>query len=100
MRIRQEVQDLISLGQMPNEDAEEEDIERWLNMFRRIVKPATDNEARALAQCFPPDMGYGVGWSLLHLVETTPGWVRAIAETINDADWREEALARLANVGR
>lgn len=30
--------------------------------------------ARALVQLFGPDDCFGLAWSLLHLIETLPGW--------------------------
>lgn len=97
MLIRQVVGDLVALGRMPDEDAEEEAIERWANTLKAIPPPLTDHEAVELAKCFPPDMGYGLGFSLLHLLETAPGWADALAGSINDREWRERAQRRIRN---
>lgn len=88
---------LLALGRMPDEDAEEEDIDEWADKLKAIQAPLSNDEAEALAQYFPPDMGYGVGFSMLHLLETAPGWTDALAATINDEEWRVRARNRIAN---
>jgi len=42
--------------------------------FKEISKPITDDEARALVTLFGPDDCYGAAWSILHLIESAPGW--------------------------
>lgn len=97
--IRAEVVNLVALGRMPDEDADEADIDRWADGLKLVIPPVTDDEAGLLAKCFPPDMGYGVGYSLLHVVATAPNW-DDIANTINDDEWRERALTHIANTKR
>lgn len=92
--MRPAVQALVALGKMPDENASEGDIEQWGKQFDLITAPLSDEEARVLAPCFPADMAYGMGWSLLHLLETAPGW-RGFASDINDPEWRNEALQRI-----
>ncbi|MFS8071075.1 MAG: hypothetical protein ACMG6S_32300 [Byssovorax sp.] len=94
--MRNEVIELVALGPMPDEDGEEEAISAWENGLKMIQRPLTHDEAAALAKCFPPDLGYGMGWSLLHLVESAPDW-SSIAHTINTEEWRNRALKRIAN---
>lgn len=98
--IRPAVAQLVEFGTMPGEDADEEAIERWANALKAIQAPVSDVEAAALAKCFPPDLGYGVGFSLLHLIETAPGWRDELAATISDEEWRDRARNRLANANR
>ncbi len=92
--MRPEVHALVAMGEMPDEDASEDDIEQWGKQFDLIARPLTNEEASALAQSFSSDMAYGMGWSLLHLLETAPGW-RQIASDINDPEWRDEAVQRI-----
>jgi hypothetical protein len=92
--MRSQVRVLVAMGKMPDEKASEDEVERWGQQFDLIARPLTDEEAMALARCFPPDMGFGMGWSLLHMLETAPGW-REIAPQINDPGWREDALKRI-----
>jgi hypothetical protein len=64
--IRPEVRELVALGALPAEDvAEQQDLEHRERLVRAIT---------ALLAVFGPDGCYGVAWSLLHLVETAPGW--------------------------
>ena len=34
----------------------------------------SDAEVRSLVHLFGPDECYGLAWTLLHLIETAPGW--------------------------
>jgi len=40
----------------------------------KIQIPVTDEEACALVKLFGPDDCFGLAWTLLHLIETAPGW--------------------------
>ncbi len=72
--MREEVQAFVGLGPLPSEDADEELINLREQYLNRIVAPVTDEEAHALVGMFGPDGCYGLAWSLLHLIETAPGW--------------------------
>ena len=41
---------------------------------QRFKKPVTDEEACALVKLFGSDDCVGLAWTLLHLIETAPGW--------------------------
>ncbi|MGV9341301.1 hypothetical protein [Streptomyces sp. NPDC003688] len=75
--IRPEVADFTALGRLPSEDgapgeALEEAVERAGVLLGLVERPVTDEEARALADCFGDDECFGVAWVLLHLIETAP----------------------------
>ncbi|WP_431679502.1 hypothetical protein [Kitasatospora sp. KL5] len=76
--IRSEVAEFIALGKLPSEDDERPDeivaaaVDHAADLLGRIARPVTDEEAHALAECFGEDECYGVGWVLLHLIETAP----------------------------
>ena len=72
--IRPEVRDLVSLGPLPDEKAAVERITRHEDRLHRVARPVTDAEARLLVGLFGPDDSYGLAWTLLHLIETAPGW--------------------------
>ena len=73
--MRPQVERLVSLGQLPAEaSATVEQIDRIEVEFRAIVPPLSDHEARALVRLFGPDGCFGVASSLVHLIETAPGW--------------------------
>lgn len=38
------------------------------------MPPVTNEEARVLVTLFGPDECYGLAWTLVHLIETAPGW--------------------------
>lgn len=40
-----------------------------------VTRPLTEEEAVALLVCFGPDDAFGLAWTLLHLIEATPGGV-------------------------
>ncbi|MEU6243790.1 hypothetical protein [Streptomyces sp. NPDC047024] len=75
--IRPEVSEFIALGKLPSEDGEPDEaleaaVQRAGDYLDRITRPVTDEEAHALAECFGKDECFGVGWVLLHLIETAP----------------------------
>jgi hypothetical protein len=73
--MRPEVERLVNLGQLPAEgSATVEQIDRIELEFRAIAPPLSDCEARALVRLFGPDGCFGVASSLIHLIETAPGW--------------------------
>ena len=88
---------LIALGPIPGEDDEESPLEQWESALCSIAAPLTDEEAQAVLKLFPPDLAFGLGFTLLHLVEGAPSWSKHMASDISEPEWRERALRRLAN---
>lgn len=72
--MQQAVQDFLAFGPLPSETASEERVKQQQDALERIVRPVSDEEATALVGAFGVDEGYGLGWILLHLIETAPGW--------------------------
>jgi hypothetical protein len=72
--MRQEVREFVALGSLPDEQADEQQINQHEELLARITAPVTDEEAQALAEMFGPDDCYGLAWTLLHLIETAPNW--------------------------
>lgn len=69
------VSQLVALGRLPvSEGAHVEELQRFQDALQGMRKPLTDDEARALVQCFGTDDCFGLAWSLLHAIETAPGW--------------------------
>lgn len=65
----------MALGPMPSEaSATHEKVEAFEKYLAVIAKPVTDEEAEALVKLFGPDECYGLSWTLLHSIETAPGW--------------------------
>ncbi|MGW8948807.1 hypothetical protein [Streptomyces sp. NPDC055709] len=87
--MRPEVQTFVADGPLPDWDADEEEIDRRVRQLEAISAPVTPDEAQALAACFGPDDCFGVAWSLLHLIETSPGPVPPLTPPDTDAgEWR------------
>jgi hypothetical protein len=73
--MRHEVQALTCLGPLPDcETAQEEQLKTYERLLSSITPPISDEEARSLVRLFGPDECYGLAWSLLHLIESAPGW--------------------------
>jgi hypothetical protein len=73
------VVELEKLGPMPSSDkAINENLDNLVDHYAALIesihKPINDDEARVLVKLFGPDECFGVAWSLLHLVESAPGW--------------------------
>ena len=83
--MRPQVERLIILGQLPAEgSATVEQIDRIEGEFRAIVPPISDCEARALVRLFGPDGCFGIASSLIHLIETAPGW--PLSDCLEDSE--------------
>ncbi|MBK1685402.1 hypothetical protein [Rhodoferax fermentans] len=64
-----------ALGPLPPEAIKDVDLVKKFDMlYRAISKPVTDEEARVLIQLFGQDGCFGLASSLMHLIETAPGW--------------------------
>ena len=66
------VLNLSSSGTLPTEDAQVAEVEAAERLIDAIEAPLTDQEAEALLACFGHDACFGLAWSLLHLIETSP----------------------------
>lgn len=73
MSVRQEINEFVAAGALPSESADTQAIAEAGRLLERIVRPVTDDEAQELVAAFGDDECYGLGWTLLHLIETAPG---------------------------
>ncbi|NMG67633.1 hypothetical protein GPA19_22070 [Azoarcus indigens] len=64
-----------------------------------IQKPVTNQEAEALVSIFGGDGCFGIAWSVLHLIETAPGWPIKKCLTISENIWVSMLIERSANAG-
>lgn len=71
--MRDEVIELARLGVLPSEEADEDSIRTFEEQLMKIHQPVSDEEAAVLIQLFGPDDCFGLGWQLLHLIESAPG---------------------------
>ncbi|WGG48895.1 hypothetical protein [Rugamonas sp. DEMB1] len=73
--MRPEIRSLVDLGKLPSEDNGDVDkLRKYEVEYRAIKRPITDEEAVALLGLFGDDGCFGLASSLMHLIETAPGW--------------------------
>jgi hypothetical protein len=73
--MRKEVQELVNMGPLPDcETVAEEQLKMYESLLSRVTPPVSNDEARSLVRLFGPDDCYGLAWTLLHLIESAPGW--------------------------
>lgn len=75
LNVRQEVEEMRGLGPLPSEDdANLVVLTRYDELYRATTKPVTNEEARILVELFGPDGCFGLASSIMHLIESAPGW--------------------------
>jgi hypothetical protein len=65
---------LLRLGPFPSESAGAAQIAERQGLLARIAPPLSLAEAAALAGILGPDDCFGLAWSVVHLIESAPGW--------------------------
>jgi hypothetical protein len=71
--VRKQIGKLIALGPLPSEVAASVDqVLSYQLLIEQISPPLEDDEAKDLLGIFGPDDFFGLGWTLLHLIETAP----------------------------
>ena len=89
------VTQLVALGQLPGEqEAAAPQVQEFEQVIRKIEPPLTKEEALALLSVFGPDECFGLAWSLLHLIETAPGWPYPEARLRAANPWVKSMLER------
>lgn len=95
MSVRAVVQQFLNLGPLPDTDAPVERIEHHQLALEKIGRAVSDEEAALLVNCFGPDDGYGLAWSLLHLIESVPGGIPLGKQPAADEnEWLRRLWAR------
>jgi hypothetical protein len=97
--VRSEVIHFLALGPLPDEAAAAKTIAVHQGALEAIPEPVTDAEAVALVTCFGRDECFGLAWTLLHKIESAPGW--PLHSVINDGhgEWVELLRDRAARSG-
>jgi hypothetical protein len=74
--MRPEITNLLNQGLLPTSKSDIQQIKAWQEAFEKITPPVSDEEAETLLTLFQPidDDCFGLAWSLIHLIETSPGW--------------------------
>jgi hypothetical protein len=74
-KMQQAISALLALGPLPNSAAAAVPMmQSFEEHLSKVQTPVTDEEACALVKLFGPDDCFGLAWTLLHLIETAPGW--------------------------
>lgn len=88
--IRDQVRELAALGPMPSQgDATTEQLELYERLLHSVSAPLSDEEACILVPIFGPDDCYGLAWTLLHLIESAPGWPVYDCLVAGPGEWTE-----------
>lgn len=101
LNVRKEIEDMRTLGPLPSEDdADLSVLKTYEELYRAVVKPVTDEEARILVELFGPDGCFGLASSIMHLIETAPGW--PLEDCLQDLtnEWKVELRNRSIRGGR
>jgi hypothetical protein len=73
--MRPEITRLILLGPLPSEaEASVEYLRQVETLLLSVTKPVSNGEARALVRLFGHDGCFGLASTVLHLIESAPGW--------------------------
>lgn len=87
------------MGPLPDWDTSEELISYRQAQLEAILPPVTDEEAATLTECFGPDDCYGLAWSLVHLIETSPTPAITTKPRPDANEWRYTLWLRAVNGG-
>ncbi len=73
--IRLEIAKLAEMGEFPASKAADVALVRQRQeLLSRVTPPISDDEAKELIRVFGPDDYYGLAWTVLHLIESSPHW--------------------------
>jgi len=93
--MRSSVTQLVALGQFPREQgATAPQVQEFEQVLQKVERPLTKEEAIALLAVFGQDGCFGLAWSLVHLIETAPGWPYAEARLHAANPWVSSLLER------
>ncbi len=88
---------LVQLGPLPNsKDATVPALEEYKTLLGKVQTPISDDDAHALVRLFGPDDCFGLAWTLLHLIETSPDWPIEDALSGLHGDWIDRLRERAA----
>ena len=101
LNVRKEVEAMRAFGHLPSEDdAEFEFLKKYEELYSAVTKPVTDEEARILIELFGPDGCFGAASSIMHLIESAPGWPLEDCLRNLDNEWKIELRDRAVRGGR
>ena len=91
------IENLIRLGPLPSSaGAIAAVVQTFEEQLSKVQTPISDDEARALVRLFGPDDCFGLAWTLLRLIETSPNWL--IEDALNGLEgvWVDRLRERAA----
>ena len=97
--MRTSVINLASLGRLPEErSAAVPQLQAFEAALKAIEPPVTDEEAMSLLQALPntEESCFVLAWSVLHLIETAPGWPIKEAKLQRSNPWVASMLERVS----
>jgi hypothetical protein len=93
------VQELVKLGQLPSSvKANLVNLEKFQTLLMKVEQPISDDDAQALVKLFGPDECFGLAWTLVHLIETAPGWPLEGVLDESESEWINRLKQRAKNV--
>jgi hypothetical protein len=93
--MQQPVITLAKLGPLPRSDvATVAELEVIQQLLSAIQTPVSDEDARELTRLFGPDDCFGLAWTLVHIVESAPGWPVAGAFEGLQGEWIDRLRER------
>ncbi len=79
------VGELVKLGVLPDSlSPDVAKLQKIQALLAKVEQPVSDDDARALVKLFGSDECFGLAWTLLHLIETAPGW--PLYETLGESE--------------
>lgn len=92
------ISSLLEMGPLPDpDDASPDVLQKFQGLLTEIHQPITDEEALQLAKLLGPDDCFGLAWTLVHIIETAPGWPLKEAISSLNEDWRNILNDRCGN---
>lgn len=100
--VRPEVLNLVRVGPLPNSKSSVQTIAEWSDALEKISPPVSDEEAEVMTGLFPKceDDCFGLAWTLIHLVETSPHWPLQHCLQDSDNPWIVRLCRRFDNLQR
>jgi len=96
------VHDLLALTPTLHDEVDFSVIERATPILDRLAAPLSAADIEALMSLLPAngDTAFGLNWTILHAIESSPAWPcwDLLAKSL-DHEWHELLLARLKNGG-
>lgn len=91
------IEALVGLGPLPSSaTATVPALQTFEERLAQVQTPVSNEEACALVRLFGPDDCFGLAWTLLHLIETSPGWPIESALDELQGEWIDRLRERAA----